>query len=56
MKKTFTAINGEERPGQAVQEGRGEPGVTEDFRPAGEVQVGGHQHRATFVPFSKKAE
>ena len=42
--------------GEAVQEGCGKPGVTEDFRPAGEVQVGGYQHRATFVPVGKKAE
>ncbi len=36
--------------GETVQERRGEPGVTENFRPAGEVQVGGYQHRAPLVP------
>ncbi len=42
--------------GEAVQECRGEPGITEDLGPAGEVQVGGHQHRSTLVAVGEETE
>ena len=35
--------------GETVQERRGELGITKDFSPAGEVQIGGHQQRAPFI-------
>ena len=42
--------------GEAVQEGSGQAGVAEDLRPAGEVQVGGDQHRPSLVALGEDAE
>lgn len=42
--------------GETFQERRGEPGITKDFSPAGEVQVAGHQHRAPLVSVGKQLE
>src|SRR4030066_1821082 len=42
--------------GEAVQEGSGQAGVAEDLRPAGEVQVGGDQHRPPLVALGEDAK
>src|SRR3990170_4293904 len=42
--------------GEAVQEGSGQAGVAEDLRPAGEVQIGGDQHRPPLVALGEDAE
>ena len=42
--------------GETVQERRGEPGITKDLGPAGEVQIRGHQQRAPFIAVGKETE
>ncbi len=42
--------------GEAVQERRREPWITEDLSPAGEVQVRGYQYRAPLVAVGKQPE
>ena len=42
--------------GEAVQKCRGEPGITKDLSPAGEVQIRGYQHRAPLVAVGKEPE
>ncbi len=42
--------------GEAVQERRGEPGITEDLSPAGKVQIAGDQYRAPLVAVGKETE
>ena len=42
--------------GETVQERRGEPGITKDLSPAGEVQIRGYQHRAPLVSVGKETE
>jgi hypothetical protein len=42
--------------GETVQERRGEPGITEGFSPAGEVQIRGYQQRAPLVAVGKETK
>ncbi len=42
--------------GEAVRGRRGELGITKDLSPTGEVQVTGHQDRATLVAVGKETE